>query len=228
VGARWNASATFPSGPAIASRSTRLIGSQQVLAWVMVTGLAIMVVVAPAAEGRPPVSAHGLAWALLGGTAAVAGLGLVYGTLFGIGRLVLGELGQGLLWCLLAVVCGAVIARSLRKPPVKVAVAVLLALSALVAPSAALAQSSPSPAPFRPVLKVAARNTVLDISNANKDHAGNFTMGLQRAFQDNWSGSLFYTYPQVCDVQSLTSSTAFANYRFGRRWAGNEADQTAE
>jgi hypothetical protein len=81
--------------------------------------------------------------------------------------------------------------------------------------------------PFNPALKVAARNTILDISNSNKDHAGNFTMGLQRLFQDNWSGSLFYTYSQVRDVQSLTSSTAFSNYRFGRRWAGNEADQTA-
>ena len=69
------------SSTAIASRSTRLIGSQQVLAWVMLTGLAIMVVVAPAAEGHPHVSAHGLAWALLGGTAAVAGLGLVYAAL---------------------------------------------------------------------------------------------------------------------------------------------------
>jgi hypothetical protein len=82
------------------------------------------------------------------------------------------------------------------------------------------------PIPFRPTLKVAARNTVLDISNQNKDHAANFTMGLQRRFQDNWSGSLFYTYSQVRDVQSLTSSTAFSNYRFGRRWAGNESDQT--
>src|SRR5579885_265063 len=31
----------------------------------------------------------------------VAGLGLVYGTLFGIGRLVLGDLAQGLAWCVL-------------------------------------------------------------------------------------------------------------------------------
>jgi solute:Na+ symporter, SSS family len=63
-----------------------------------------------------------------------AGLGLVYGTLFGIGRLVLGELGQGLLWCLLAVVCGAVIARTLRTRAVKVAVVSLLVLGAVVAP----------------------------------------------------------------------------------------------
>ncbi len=43
----------------------------------------------------------------------VAGLGLVYGALFGIGRLVLGDVPQGLLWCLLALVCGTVIARTL-------------------------------------------------------------------------------------------------------------------
>ena len=46
----------------------------------------------------------------------IAGLGLVYGTLFGIGRLVLGEVAQGLAWCVLALVCGAVIARTLRTP----------------------------------------------------------------------------------------------------------------
>jgi len=82
------------------------------------------------------------------------------------------------------------------------------------------------PQPLGPALVVAARNTVLDISNQNKDYASNFTLGLQRRFQDNWSGSVFYTHSQVRDVQSLTSSTAFSNYRFGRRWAGNEADQT--
>ena len=54
----------------------------------------------------------------------VAGLGLVYGALFGIGRLVLGDVPQGLLWCLLAIACGAIIARTLSaqraaatKPP---------------------------------------------------------------------------------------------------------------
>ncbi|HTW84600.1 MAG TPA: sodium:solute symporter family protein [Candidatus Sulfotelmatobacter sp.] len=47
----------------------------------------------------------------------IAGLGLVYGTLFGIGRLVLGEVGPGIAWCLLAAVCGIVIARTLRAAP---------------------------------------------------------------------------------------------------------------
>jgi hypothetical protein len=44
-----------------------------------------------------------------------AGLGLVYGTLFGIGRIVLGDLVQGLAWCVLAIACGAVIARTLTR-----------------------------------------------------------------------------------------------------------------
>ncbi len=69
------------SSTAVASRSTRMIGSQQVLAWVMLTGFAIMAVVAPLADGRPHLSWHGLAWALLGGAAAVSGLGLVYAAL---------------------------------------------------------------------------------------------------------------------------------------------------
>ena len=46
----------------------------------------------------------------------VAGLGLIYGTLFGIGKLVLGERGAGAGWLVLALICGAVIARSLRIP----------------------------------------------------------------------------------------------------------------
>ncbi|BDE05079.1 sodium:proline symporter [Vulcanimicrobium alpinum] len=59
----------------------------------------------------------------------IAGLGLVYGTLFGIGRLVLGDVPQGLAWCALAVGCIAVIARTLRTPSVKVAVATMIAFA---------------------------------------------------------------------------------------------------
>jgi SSS family solute:Na+ symporter len=44
----------------------------------------------------------------------VAGLGLVYGTLFGIGAFVLGEPVRGVAWCALALACAAVIARTLR------------------------------------------------------------------------------------------------------------------
>jgi len=66
---------------AIASRSTRMIGSQQVLAYVVLTGLVIMVVAAPVVEGAPDVSGRGAAWALAAGAASVVGLGCVYAAL---------------------------------------------------------------------------------------------------------------------------------------------------
>jgi SSS family solute:Na+ symporter len=69
----------------------------------------------------------------------IAGLGLVYGTLFGIGRIVLGDLGQGLAWIALAAVCGAVIARSMRTPAAKAAVATALVLGLVLAPQRAFA-----------------------------------------------------------------------------------------
>ena len=66
---------------AIASRSTRMIGSQQVLAYVVLTGLVIMLVAAPVAEGVPHVTGRGAAWALAAGAASVVGLGCVYAAL---------------------------------------------------------------------------------------------------------------------------------------------------
>jgi hypothetical protein len=47
----------------------------------------------------------------------IAGLGLVFGTLFGIGKFVLGEAAAGAACITLAVACGAVIARNLRARP---------------------------------------------------------------------------------------------------------------
>lgn len=79
------------------------------------------------------------------------------------------------------------------------------------------------PAPFAPVVKVAGRTQVIDVSNQNNDQSYNLTAGLQRRFVDNWSGSIFYTFSQVRDAMSLTSSTAYSNYRFGRRTAGLES-----
>ena len=52
---------------AIASRSTRMIGSQQVLAYVMLTGIVLMAVAAPVVEGVPTVTGRGAAWALAAG-----------------------------------------------------------------------------------------------------------------------------------------------------------------
>jgi hypothetical protein len=45
----------------------------------------------------------------------VAGCGLVYGTLFGIGKLVLGDLPQGLIYLAIALVCGGTIAYNVAR-----------------------------------------------------------------------------------------------------------------
>jgi uncharacterized membrane protein len=58
-----------------------MIGSQQVLAYVVLTGLVIMVVAAPVVEGVPDVTGRGAAWALAAGAASVVGLGCVYAAL---------------------------------------------------------------------------------------------------------------------------------------------------
>ena len=71
-------------------------------------------------------------------------------------------------------------------------------------------------APLTPNLKFAGRTTVLDVTNQNKDYSYQLTTGLQRRWRDNWEGSVFYTYSQAFDIQSLGSSTAFSQYRFGR------------
>jgi outer membrane receptor protein involved in Fe transport len=82
------------------------------------------------------------------------------------------------------------------------------------------------PTPYNPALR-GTRSTVLDVANENKDHYYNITGKLTRRFADKWEGSLAYTYSRGWDVQSLTSSTAYSQYRYGRIWAGNQMDQTA-
>ena len=79
-------------------------------------------------------------------------------------------------------------------------------------------------APNQPRLVVAGRNVVLDVENQSKDYSYQLTAGLQRRWLRTWAGSLFYTYSHVRDVQSLTSSTAFSQYRFGRVWGGDQND----
>jgi drug/metabolite transporter (DMT)-like permease len=62
-----------------ASRSTRLMGPQQALAWVMLTGLVIAIVATPLIEGGPEdITPTGMAWALLAGLASVFGLSMMY------------------------------------------------------------------------------------------------------------------------------------------------------
>jgi Na+/proline symporter len=64
-----------------------------------------------AAEAAPGPPGDGLGVALIDW---IAGLGLVFGTLFGIGKFVLGEPAAGGACIALAVVCGALIARNMR------------------------------------------------------------------------------------------------------------------
>lgn len=80
---------------------------------------------------------------------------------------------------------------------------------------------------LRPVQKRTDRNQIFDVSNQSKDFSYQLTGGIQRKYFNSFEGSAFYTYSHVRDVQSLTSSTAFSQYRFGRPWAGDQSDMTA-
>jgi outer membrane receptor protein involved in Fe transport len=82
-------------------------------------------------------------------------------------------------------------------------------------------------APSNPDVVPGGRTQIFDVTNQSKDRAYNLTVGLQRRFLNNYSGSLHYTYSRAWDVQSFTSSTAFSQYRFGRVWGGDQRDQTA-
>jgi len=80
--------------------------------------------------------------------------------------------------------------------------------------------------PFTPTLKVAGRTAVYDVRNESKDYSWSITPSIQKRFTKNFGGSLAYTYTQAFDVQSLTSSTAGSQYRFGRIYAGSQNDLT--
>ncbi|GAC1480452.1 MAG: TonB-dependent receptor [Gemmatimonadaceae bacterium] len=82
-------------------------------------------------------------------------------------------------------------------------------------------------AAFRPVTRTTDRNQVFDVTNQSNEYAWSLTGGLQHRFAGAFEGSVFYTYARANDVQSFTSSTAFSQYRFGRAWAGDQADNSA-
>jgi hypothetical protein len=65
-------------------------------------------------------------------------------------------------------------------------------------------------------LKVSGRSQIYDVTNSSKDYSYNITTGIQRAFRDNFEGSLYYTYSQARDVQSTLNSTASSNFNQGR------------
>jgi drug/metabolite transporter (DMT)-like permease len=62
----------------VSSRTTRMIGSQQALAWVMVTGLVITGISAPVVEGMPSPGTGGALWAIASGLCSVLGLSMMY------------------------------------------------------------------------------------------------------------------------------------------------------
>ena len=62
----------------VASRSTRMLGSQQALAYVMLIGLVATGIAAVALEGLPPFDRHGWAWAITAGAASALGLSSMY------------------------------------------------------------------------------------------------------------------------------------------------------
>jgi hypothetical protein len=78
-----------------------------------------------------------------------------------------------------------------------------------------------------PVL-VGARRNVIDVQNASKDYSYSVTTALNRRFANWFEAHASYTYEQARDVQSLTSSTATSNWRFGRAIAGNQYSQTLD
>jgi drug/metabolite transporter (DMT)-like permease len=62
----------------VASRSTRMIGSQQALAYVMLLGLGALLVLAPASGLPQDATGRAWAWAVLGGVGSAAGLSMMY------------------------------------------------------------------------------------------------------------------------------------------------------
>jgi drug/metabolite transporter (DMT)-like permease len=62
----------------VASRSTRILGSQQALAYVMLLGLGALAVAAPASGFPHGAGSHSWAWAVLAGGGSAAGLSMMY------------------------------------------------------------------------------------------------------------------------------------------------------
>lgn len=78
-----------------------------------------------------------------------------------------------------------------------------------------------------PVL-VGARRNVIDVQNASKDYSYSLTASLNRRFTTWFEAHASYTYEQARDIQSLTSSTATSNWRFGRALAGDQYSQNLD
>ena len=72
------------------------------------------------------------------------------------------------------------------------------------------------------------RRNVIDTQNASKDYSYSITAAMNRRFTNWFEAHASYTYEQVRDVQSLTSSTATSNWRFGRAVTGDQYSQNLD
>jgi drug/metabolite transporter (DMT)-like permease len=112
----------------VASRSTRMIGSQQALGYVMLLGFIALALLAPVAGWPAHAGTHPWAWALLAGAGSAAGLSMMYralragkvgvvapiasteGAIAAVIAIGLGEqLTVGVAVCLVVVACGVVL-----------------------------------------------------------------------------------------------------------------------
>jgi hypothetical protein len=75
---------------------------------------------------------------------------------------------------------------------------------------------------------VGARRNVIDVQNASKDYSYSVTAAINRRFANWFEAHASYTYEQARDIQSLTSSTATSNWRFGRAIAGDQYSQNLD
>jgi drug/metabolite transporter (DMT)-like permease len=112
----------------VASRSTRILGSQQALAYVMLLGFAALALLVPVNGVPAHAGGHPWAWALLAGAGSAAGLSMMYralrlgkvgvvapiasteGAIAAVISIALGEqLTAGVAVCLIVVACGVVL-----------------------------------------------------------------------------------------------------------------------
>ena len=75
---------------------------------------------------------------------------------------------------------------------------------------------------------VGARRNVIDVQNASKDYSYSLTAAVNRRFTNWFEAHASYTYEQARDIQSLTSSTATSNWRFGRALSGDQYSQNLD
>jgi hypothetical protein len=62
------------------------------------------------------------------------------------------------------------------------------------------------------------RTQVFEITNESEDRGMQLTTGLSRRYSTNFEASLYYTYTEAKDVQSVSSSTTISQYQFGRSY----------